>query len=217
MPLRPVLTVFTVLAATIGCTVATAATPYSPVEWTLRAGFNQPVGPTNELLQGGGYVIGAGIGLVPEPGAPLSLRFDVDFNDNRATRQVIDSGAQQLDTYVFDGSVWSTAVTANAVYRVPFGAGVRGYLIGGVGVYYTQVDLNQGGDGGGYCNPFWGYCVGYGPSYASQSTTKFGWDAGLGVEFPLRYGQAWFIEARFNRIETAQPLEYIPITVGFRF
>jgi len=201
----------------LACGTGSAAAQEAPVRWNVWAGLNQPVGPTNDLLQGGGYVVGAGLSLTPQRGSPFSLRFDLDYNENRATRQVIDAGAEELGGYVFDGTTSSTSLTANAVYHVPLGQGVRGYVIGGVGAYYARVDLTQGGYGGGYCNPFWGYCYGYGPNYASASTTKFGWNAGLGVEFPLYRGQAWFIEARFNRIETPQPLEFVPITVGFRF
>lgn len=188
-----------------------------PLHWSLWGGLNQPVGSTNDLLQGGGYVVGAGLNVTPQRGSPFSLRFDLEYNENRATRQVIESGADQLGSYVFDGTTSSTALTANAVYHVPLGRGVKGYVIGGIGAYYARVDLNKGGYSGGYCNPFWGYCYSYGGNYASSATTKFGWNAGVGVEFPTYYGQAWFIEARFNRIETQQALEFVPINVGYRF
>ena len=52
---------------------------------------------------------------------------------------------------------------------------------------------------------------------ASSGVTKFGWNAGVGVEFALPYGQAWFIEARYHRISTDRPIEYVPIAIGYRF
>ena len=52
---------------------------------------------------------------------------------------------------------------------------------------------------------------------ASQDSTHFAWNAGAGINFPLPYGHSWFIEARYERIETQEPTEYIPIRVGYRF
>lgn len=49
------------------------------------------------------------------------------------------------------------------------------------------------------------------------STTRFAWNVGVGVEFPLQDGSAWFIDARYHRIETSEPTEFIPIQVGYRF
>ena len=187
-----------------------------PVRWDVKAGFSQPVGSTSDIFQGGGYSFGTGLTLTPHRGSPFSFRFDLDYTQHNATTQLLSTGADQTGAYVYGGTGSFTSLTANGVYRVPLGRGVRAYGIAGIGVYYAQVDFDLGGYYGGFCNPFWG-CYAYGPGYASSSTTKFGWNAGLGVEFPLYYGQAWFIEARFNRIETQQAIEYVPITVGFRF
>jgi hypothetical protein len=37
------------------------------------------------------------------------------------------------------------------------------------------------------------------------------------VDFALPRGQSWFVEARCEEIETAQPTQFIPIRVGLRF
>ena len=52
---------------------------------------------------------------------------------------------------------------------------------------------------------------------ASQDTTRFAWNAGVGVDFALPAGQSWFVEARYERIETQEPTEFIPIRFGLRF
>ena len=193
-----------------------------PLRWHVVAGFNQPVGQTSDLLQGGGYAVGGGFSYKPQRSNPLSLRVDFSYTDNRATRQLLDSGAQQAQAEVDDGHGYFASLTANAVYQVPFGRGVRGYGIAGIGVYHADISLTQRVlYGGTYCDPYWGYCY---PGLAAgdlvvaqQTTTKLGWNAGVGVEFPRYYGQAWFIEARYNRIEASTPIEYIPITIGYRF
>jgi hypothetical protein len=52
---------------------------------------------------------------------------------------------------------------------------------------------------------------------ASRGVTKFGWNAGVGLEFELPYGRSWFIEARYHRISTDTPIESVPIEIGYRF
>jgi hypothetical protein len=52
---------------------------------------------------------------------------------------------------------------------------------------------------------------------AASDDTRFAWNAGLGVDFALPGGQSWFVEARYERIETQEPTEYIPIRFGLRF
>jgi hypothetical protein len=37
------------------------------------------------------------------------------------------------------------------------------------------------------------------------------------VDFALPAGQSWFVEARYERIETQEPTEFIPIRFGLRF
>ena len=211
------------MAATTSVIVTgSAAAQEIPLRWHVSAGLNQPVGQTSNLLRGGGYSVGGGFSLTSQRGSPLSLRFDLNYTDNSATQQLLSDGAQQSGAQVDNGRGNFTSVTANAVYKVPLVRGAHVYGIAGVGVYHSEISLTQTVlYGGGYCDPYWSYCyrgVGVGDVLvASESTTKFGWNAGLGIEFPLYYGQSWFVEARFNRIETQTPIEYVPITVGYRF
>ncbi len=199
-----------------------AAQQRLPLHWYLTAGLSQPTGPTSDLLQGGGYAVGGGLAYTPQPGGPFSLRTEFNYADHKATHQLIDNGQQQTGYEVDDGHGTFTSLTVNAVYKVPIGGGARAYGIAGLGAYHSDVSLTQRVlVGGTYCDFYWGFCypgVAAGDLVvASQATTKLGWNAGLGVEFPLAYGQAWFIEARFNRIEATKPIDYVPITVGFRF
>jgi opacity protein-like surface antigen len=100
---------------------------------------------------------------------------------------------------------------------------VRGYGIAGAGAYHTRVELTQAVPffGDLICDPFSGFCdegVGVADAVvASRDVTKFGWNAGVGVEIARFYGQSWFIEARYHRINTRTPIEYLPIAIGLRF
>ena len=92
------------------------------------------------------------------------------------------------------GDVKFISVTGNLVYKIP-GATVSPYAIGGVGLYNAAIDL---------------------PGFGSESENKFGWNLGGGISMALS-GFDTFIEARYNQVQTDEPLKYIPITFGIMF
>ena len=51
----------------------------------------------------------------------------------------------------------------------------------------------------------------------SYCATKLSWNLGLGADFRTYWDTSWFIEAQYRRIQTPQPIEYWPVTVGIRF
>lgn len=183
-------------------------------------GYSETLGATRDYLQGG-YLFGGGFSITPSRYAPLDVRFDFSYSAHQATNNLLDLGQQAANTQVDNGtgSFWSG--TGNLVYHVPLAYGVRAYGIAGAGVYHARVELTQYDPYGGYyyCDPFSGFCDigGTNTLVSSSGVTKFGWNAGLGVEFDLPYGRAWFIEARYHRISTDKPIEYLPIAIGYRF
>jgi opacity protein-like surface antigen len=188
-----------------------------PVHWYVMGGLSQPVGSnTNDILQSG-WDVGFGVAF-RQSGSPFALRLELNYASNNASRALLSQGAEQTGLQVTGGwaDLWS--LTANGEARVPLGVGgAYGYVVAGVGGYYTQLNI-QGYGNGYFCYPWWGYCYyGTGPVVASNNTTKFGWNAGVGVGWPLRNGMNMFVEARYNAIQLPQTLEYIPITVGVRF
>ena len=135
---------------------------------------------------------------------------------------LLNLGAEQNQTQIDDG--WGDIVNldVDAVLDLPLGPRARGYIMAGVGGAYRRIDLTQTvGFGGYYCDNWYGYCgIGIVPGdvlVQREETTRFAWNAGIGFEFPLYNGQSWFIEARYNRMETPQPTEFVPIRIGFRF
>lgn len=182
----------------------------------VLGGYSQPTGNANNLLQGG-WDIGGGA-LYRPAGSPLGLRLELNYSANNATNQTLAQGAQDTGLAVTGGwaDLWS--LTANAELRFPFGRGVYGYVVGGIGGYYAQINIQ--GYGYGYaCYPWWPYCyAGTGYVTAYNDVTKFGWNAGAGVSWALRNGMTMFVEARYNQMQTSpQTLEYVPITIGVRF
>ena len=205
-------------SAAIACSSARAQEA-PRVRWHVMGGYSETLGSTRDYLQGG-YLVGGGFSITPSRYSPLDFRFDVSYSEHQATNYFLDLGQQAANTQVDNGtgSFWSG--TGNLVYHVPLAYGVRAYGIAGIGVYHERVELTQYNPYGGYyyCDPFLGYCdAGADALVASSGVTKFGWNAGLGVEFVLPYGQAWFLEARYHRISTDTPVEYIPIAIGYRF
>lgn len=205
----------------LGAVTATAQAQDGPrIHWHVMGGYSEPVGATRDYLQGG-YLVSGGFSVSPSNASPLDLRVDVSYSEHNASNYLIDLGQQATNAQIDNGtgSFWSA--TANVVYKVPIIYGVKGYGIAGIGVYHERVELTQYDPNSGYyaCDPFLGYCDGIPADalVASSGVTKFGWNAGAGVEFALPYNQAWFVEARFHRISTNRPIEFVPITIGYKF
>ena len=104
-----------------------------------------------------------------------------------------------------DGHSRMIGGTADAVFAFPGAAVARPYLLGGVGVYNGKTTITGLG--------------------SSDATTKFGVNAGAGLDFGLGKAQL-FAEARFHAIlkgvTDATTLDektayMIPLTVGLRF
>jgi hypothetical protein len=204
------------LALLLAAAPRVQAQEYSPLRWYLMGGANVPLGNTSDLLQSG-YNFGFAV-TWREPGHPVGVRFDLNYASNNATRELQNQGSVATGLNITGGwaDTWSASVNLEAQHL--FSRTTYGYVIAGVGAYYTQVQLTEYGYGY-VCNPWWGYCY-YGTGnavVASNSTTRFGWNGGVGMAFRLQ-GPTLFIEARYTRIETSpQPIEFVPITIGLRF
>jgi opacity protein-like surface antigen len=189
----------------------------SPVHWYVDGGANVPASNTSNLLNTG-WNFGFGV-IFTQPGANFGLRLDVNWSTNNASAHGLyeASGATNMN---IDGGwvdVWS--INAGGEYRIPFNPQVYGYVTAGIGAYYAQAQLTEVGYGY-VCNPWWGYCyVGTGQAVvASNSSTRFGWDAGFGVGFKLASGATLFAEAKYTWIDsTNETITYIPVLFGVRF
>jgi opacity protein-like surface antigen len=192
-----------------------------PIQWHVDGGYAMTTGHTADYLENG-WTVGGGFTFRPDPGSPFSLRTDLNFSQFSATNRLISLGEQQNQTQIDDGTGRIVDLSIDAVFDLPLGPRARAYVLGGVGGAYRRIELTQTvGFGGYFCDPWYGYCgVGFFPGdvlVQREETTRFMWNAGVGVEFPLYAGQSWFVEARYNRMATGQPTEFIPIRIGMRF
>lgn len=208
---------FVVLSTLFAAAPRVYAQESSPVRWHVMGGVSQPVGGTNDLLLTG-WNVGFGV-TVRQPGEALGLRLDFDYGSNNATRNLINQGGASTGLQITGGWADSWSGTANLEAQHLFSNAMYGYLIGGIGFYYNSVQLTEYGYGY-VCNPWWGYCyIGSGNVVvATNSSTRFGWNAGGGLAFRLRSGPTLLVEARYTQVQTSpQILKMIPILVGVRF
>ncbi len=192
-----------------------------PVQWYIDGGYSATVGRTADFLRDG-WTIGTGLLWRPPNAGPLSLRADLAYSRYGATDQLIALGQAQTPYFIDDGNGQALNFDADAVFEVPFSPRVRGYAMAGVGGAWRRIELTQTvGVPGFFCDPWWGFCGGgYVPGDAvvsSNDVTRFAWNAGVGLSIATGYGQSWFVEARYDRIETDRPTIFVPIRVGFRF
>jgi len=196
------------------------------VHWHIDGGWSDPAGRTSDYLKDG-YSVGLGFSVAPARGSPIDLRFDVNYDRNNATNRLIALNQNSSDS-IDRGreEIWSG--TLDLEMHLPLGGGTDLYFFGGGGAYNMTLTFGEpfyalgGFYGGYYCDPFQGFCGGgYGEvKAASHTLTKFGWNAGAGLQGPLGPGVKWFLEGRYNRVQEANgavPLAFIPVTVGLRF
>jgi opacity protein-like surface antigen len=135
------------------------------------------------------------------PGHPIGLRVDVIFGENPANDQL------NADVSTFAGPAVSTkfgTLGANVDLIYSFGEARRrggAYLLGGIGTCRVSLSETSGG------------------ITASSSETKFAWNAGGGLTFPVR-AAAMFLEARYVNVTTklfaSGKAQFVALTAGFR-
>ncbi len=182
------------------------------VQWDIHGGASITQGEVGHDFDNGG-TIGTGVTFRPEPG-PFALRLELNYSRSSATSQFISANEVATGTPIDDGTMQTVSGLLDGMLAAPFGP-ARFYVTGGAGLGYRRIELTQNGF---VCDFF--FCgSGFGRTtlVASQDSTRFAWQAGAGVDFLMPGGQAWFIEARYERIETPVPTEFIPIRFGFRF
>jgi opacity protein-like surface antigen len=185
----------------------------------LDAGPSFPVGTTSDYFNTG-WTVGGGFQLRPDPTAPFSLRAEVNYSRFGATSQLLNEGSEANQTQITGGFGETVDGQIDGVLEAPLAPYVHGYVTGGVGVAWRHIELNQYGSNP--CDGFLGVCgaqfaVTTSNTVATYNSTHLAWNVGAGLNFPLPAGQSWFVEARYERIETPTPTEFLPLRFGIRF
>jgi hypothetical protein len=125
------------------------------------------------------------------PDLPFGVRFDGIYN-NFSGRTVTPAGGGSTT----NPDIRMIGLLGNLIYSFP-GTSAKPYLVTGGGIYNTKADVAD-----------------------SRSESDFGYSAGFGATFGVRYLAA-FIEVRYHGIarETAKGgnIQFVPITLGIVF
>jgi opacity protein-like surface antigen len=195
--------------------------PQQHVHWHMDTGYVGTTGQISDALDGG-WTIGGGFSWQPDFSSPLALRVDLNYSRFSATRQLIGINEALDQTEIDDGYGEVVDLAVDGEYRMPLSPYVTAFALAGIGVAHRRIALTQTVPVAGYfCDPWFGYCdFDLAPGdlvVASENSTGFAWNAGLGLDFTVGSGQSYFVEARFTRIQTSQPTDFVPIRVGVRF
>lgn len=161
---------------------------------------------------------------------PIGIDLELGYNDFdlssaaiKAINDAIDADPEN-DGDISGGNIDIWSVTADAIWS-PGKGRVSPYIMGGVGAYYLDGKITSTGlvYYPPVCDPYFWWCYpgGVGPGTivrGSESTTKFGWNVGIGINWEMGSGSQLFLEAKYVSIDTdRQATEYIPVVIGYRW
>jgi opacity protein-like surface antigen len=193
----------------LACVVATAtatAQMLPPAHFGISAGGTIPTGEFKADQFGDGFKTGWQGMVILEfrgPKKHLGLRVDVGSGENAANDQLnsdITAAAGFPVTVKMRGLGGNLDLVYNLGRAKKRGGGA--YLLGGVGAHrLTLSETSQG-------------------VTVDSSETKFAWNAGGGLSFPVA-GVKAFLEARYFNVETSfdasGKLPYVAVMAGVRF
>jgi opacity protein-like surface antigen len=158
----------------------------------------------------------------------VGIGLSLDYAQFDVRSQVVDAFNAQLGPG--DGSITGAQIDTFTLMAdvnwSPTGPDGPFYLTGGVGGAYLDGKVTDNGlvYYPPVCDPWWWWCYpgGYGPGTVvvrSRSTTRFAWNAGIGLSFEVGDNESQiFIEAKYQSVETSpKATTTIPLSVGFRW
>ena len=192
-----------------------------PIAGYIAGGYTEPLGKLSDYVDGGWNISGGAI-WSPSPTKPLGIRFDLGFNTWDAKTSAIQNIPGNVGQAFVDGgyvNMWT--LTGDVLWKFGKPDHVGGYIGLGIGGYRRYAALTNEVVVPGYiCDPWWGYCytgvVGANQTVAHDTLTKFGYNAALGVTFPVGSGDL-YLEARYHYVLGDPAVEFVPILIGYRF
>jgi hypothetical protein len=182
-----------------------------PFTFAVGGGYTNSLGSSGRYLDDGWNVqAGGGYNFNSHLSAML------DFN---ASSMGINS-ATLSNLGAPGGNVHILSFTVDPMVHVIRKGAFDLYLIGGGGLYHRYDDLTAPSFGfGPIVTPFGFFnapVVGE-TVLASYSINKPGFDAGAGISLGTKWHAKFYAEARYNRMFTDVPTDYIPVTFGVRW
>jgi hypothetical protein len=190
---------------------ALSAQEVTPFTFAFGAGYTNSLGSAGRYLDNGWDVQGgAGYNF----NSHLTAMFDFNFTSmgiNSAT--LSNLGAP-------DGDVHVMSFTIDPMVHVIRKGPLDLYLVGGGGLYHRYDALTAPSVTfapivtplGFFNAPVAGETV-----LSSYSINKPGFNAGAGISLGTRWNAKFYAEARYHRMFTSVPTDYIPVTFGVRW
>jgi opacity protein-like surface antigen len=216
------------LAALMSASVSQARPDKSWKNWFghVETGYVLSQGDYSDIVKDD-FSISGGATYYPESW-PVGIDLTLGWSDQSFTSSVLRAINDQLEPgqgEVTGGGVEIWSFVPSVVWNSRGGGSVGFSASAGAGLYAIEATLTNNGlvYYPPICDPWFWWCTpgGVGPGTivrARESTTEFGWNVGVGMNFALRNGSEMFVEARYHRIETDRiPTEFIPLSVGFRW
>jgi hypothetical protein len=182
-----------------------------PFSFAVGGGYTNSLGSSGRYLDNGWNVqAGGGFNFNSHLGAMLDFNYN-SLGINSATLGNLGAPG---------GGVHIMSFTIDPIVHVAHYSHVDFYLIGGGGLYHRYDNLTAPSVGfapvitplGFFNTPVVGETV-----LASYSINKPGFDAGAGIAFGTKWHAKVYAEARYNRMLTSTPTDFIPVTFGVRW
>jgi hypothetical protein len=190
-----------------------AQTPIRRWGGHFGGGWTMPLNETADKVDSGWHLMGGALYHVNDR---LSLRFDLEYDTMDASSETLEELAVP-DGYT---EIWSGM--GGVQLRLNPNGKVRLYLFGSVGAHnkravFTEPTLEPVV----ICDPWWGYCyetiVEVDTVLGERDETSFGVNGGVGVAMSMRNGTSLFLETKYQWIDGDRAVEYVPVTIGFRW
>lgn len=184
-----------------------------PWQYHFGVGYPTPLGETADKVDGKYHVL---FGAVHNMTPALGLRLDAEYDQFDATSPIIDL-YKAADGHVY---IWSGS--ADLQFTLTPRQPLKVYVFGGAGGHYKRFNLTSPGlELINVCDFWWDICypevITVEKVRASRSEWAYGLNAGAGVGIGTRGGGYLFLEAKYQWIDNRRAIEYVPVTVGFRW
>jgi len=193
-----------------------AAAQTTDRDWTghLGLGYSFGQGTYQDAVEDDWLLTG---GAVYKPKTwPVGLFFDLTYSNHDIEQDVLNALA------VDDGDIDNFSIAGGAQFAAPTKGKVGFYFKAGISEHFLDVDLTEPGIVTGVvCDPWWWWCVpaaGVGDVVVeSESTWRFGYNTGIGINFGLANRTQFYLEARYNWINLEKTVAYVPVIIGWRW
>jgi len=200
----------------------------------LGGGASVPISDVKDHFgTGGNFAAGITFNLNENAGLQLEYMYNGLRGKTATFEGAVDPGFNNPSTITLQSHHNMQYIDFNGVVGSSRSQSVGGYVLGGVGAYYRNVNLTTPDTG--YitiCDPWWWVCypaaVPVDRVIGSRSAWDFGFNIGGGITFRISDGAQFYVEMRYHYIR-GQEYElrdgskkkaigqYLPITFGFRF